>query len=136
MAVLNEDNEHRSFHFILCESAARKAPKGNRAVVREQIAHVIALSRRANITVRVVPFIQPQNAADVMLYPFTYLRIPAERIAGSFEYVHIGAPDARRYLDHKQAVEVYSRHFTDAMEAGIGDDDARRFLMEISREYR
>ncbi|HEV7647409.1 MAG TPA: helix-turn-helix transcriptional regulator [Actinophytocola sp.] len=121
-ALLDEDEEKRSFHFILCESAARKAPRGNRAVVREQIAHVVALSRRANIRVQVVPFIQSKDAVDLMLYPFTYLRIPAEGVAGSFEYVHIGAPDDRR--------------FTDATSAGLGDDDARRFLMEISREYR
>ena len=135
-AILNEGEMKRRFHFILCESAVRKAPKGKRAVVREQIAHVISLSRRVNITVQVVPFIQAQDAADIMLYPFTYLRVPAEGIATSFEYVHIGAPDDRRYLDHKQAVQIYDRHFTGATEAGMGGNDARRFLLEISREYR
>ena len=130
------DDEERRFHFILCESAARKAPRGNRSVVREQIAHVVALSRRPNITVQIVPFIQPPDVVDLLLYPFTYLRIPAEGSADSFEYVHIGAPDDRRYLDHRQAIQVYDRRFTDAVAAGLGGEDARRFLMEISREYR
>jgi hypothetical protein len=134
-AVVLDDNERR-FHFILCESAVRKAPRGDRALVREQVAHVIALSQRPNVAVQVVPFIQPMDTAYPVLYPLTYLRIPADGFVDCFEYVHIGAPDDRRYLVDKQALQVYDRCFSDAAAAAIGGDDARRFLREISREYR
>lgn len=136
-SLLEQGDESRQFHFILCESAVRKTPRGNRAVIREQIAHVIALSKRENVKIQVIPFVRTElDTLDPMLYPFTSLRVPTEGIASSLEYVRIGAPDDRRYLDDKQAIDVYDRRFTDATEAGIGGEDARRFMKEISREYR
>ncbi len=134
--LLDDDNRDRNFHFLLCESAVRKAP-GGRAVVREQIAHIIDLSERPHIEIQVVPFIQTsKHAADSILYAFTYLHIPAEHTAPSFEYVHIGAPDYRRYLDKPSAVRAYLDRFTKGADCGIGGDDAVLFLKEIWRENR
>jgi hypothetical protein len=135
-ALLADDEGRRRFHFVLCESAARKAPSGDRALVREQVAYVLALSQRPNIEIQVVPFIQTSHDVDDKLYPFTYFHVPAEGIADAIEYVHIGAPDARRYINQKATIAVYERLFTAATNAGLGGDDARLFLDEIRAEYR
>lgn len=136
--LLNRAGEDRIFHFVLCESALRKMYGPNREVLREQIGHLVALSRRPGITIQVAPFTQPSaNAAMAVLYPFTTLRIPVQGIASSLEYVYLSTPgEERRYLDDKPAVEVYDRLFTRAIPAGQEGDHARRFMQEISREYR
>jgi transcriptional regulator with XRE-family HTH domain len=134
-AVLTDDGDRR-FHFVLCESAARKAPRGNRAVVREQVAHVIALSQRPNIEIQVMPFVSTSHDVDDKLYPFTYFYVPPDGVADAIEFVHIGAPDARRYINQKSTLAVYEQLFTAAMNAALGADDSRRYLEDIRAAYR
>lgn len=136
--LLQRAGEERIFHFVLCESALRKMYGPNRAVVREQVAHLIALTRMPGIIIQVAPFTQSSaDAAKAILYPFTILRIPVQGIASSLEYVYLSTPgEDRRYLDDKSSVEVYDRLFTRAIPAGQEGEHARRFMQEISREYR
>lgn len=135
--LIYRGGEGRIFHFVLCESAVRKMFGPRREIVREQIAHIIALSRLPGVTIQVAPDSQPSvDAAKATTHPFTSLRIPVQGIASSLEFVYLSTPGDRRYLDDKDSVEIYDRLFTRAIPAGQEREHARRFLEEISREYR
>lgn len=135
--LIYRGGEGRIFHFVLCESAFRKMYGSNRELIREQIAHIIAVSRLPGVTIQIAPFAQPSvTAAKAVQHPFTSLRIPAQGIASPLEFVYLATPGDRRYLDDKDAVEKYDRLFTQAIPAGQEREHARRFLEEISREYR
>jgi hypothetical protein len=135
--LIRRAGEDRLFHFVLCESTLRKRFGSGRLVMREQIAHMLALSRMPGITIQVVPFPQSSaTAAKAVLHPFASLRIPTQGIASSLEYVYLSTPGDRRYLDDKDSVEVYDRLFTRAVAAGLEGDHARRFMEEVSREHR
>lgn len=130
------DGRPRRFEFVLCESALRKAPRSDRAVVRKQLAHVIKLSRLPHIEVQVVPFVGPAASEDtLMLYPFVYLRVPIYDSEAQ-EFVNTGTHENRIWVDTASGVAPYSRRFASASAVAIKGEDARRFMEEIRREYR
>lgn len=130
------DDEAPIVHFVLCESAIRRV-YGDRTVAREQIGHLIALSRLPNVTIQVVPFVTKSvGGSGHVLYTFTSMRIPTHTLASSLEFVYVSVPGDRRYLDDKESVEIYDRLFTGAVKVGLDDEDSRRFMNEIRREYR
>lgn len=133
--LLDQTDSERIFHFILDESCLHKAPRGNRVVLREQISHMIDLSRRENIRVQIVPFApNSPHAEEAMLYPFTSVRVPSQGLESSLEFVFVGVAGDYRYIDAKPVVEIYDRRFSHATEAGLYGDAARRFMQDRCNE--
>jgi hypothetical protein len=122
-------------HFVLSESCLRRA-WGDRAVMREQIDHLITLSNRPTVMVQVMPF----NAAPGRRSPignrFTLLRVPSPGVAGPLELAYIEGEAEIRYLDDKKALAAHDNAWTRLSTAALSFEDSRKFLRQVGREFQ
>ncbi len=86
---------------VLDEAALRRAP-GGRAVLRAQLAHLLALADLPNVTVQIVPFDAGPHAAAGG--PFTILRFPDPVLP---DVVYLEQLNSALYLDQPDDVIDY-----------------------------
>jgi hypothetical protein len=90
---------------VLNEAVVRRAPD-DRAVMREQLRHLIALAERPNITIQVLPF--EAGLHPGMRGPFNLLRFPTEY---DMDTVYLEHELGALYQEKPEATQYYSDLF-------------------------
>ncbi|HEX2314390.1 MAG TPA: helix-turn-helix transcriptional regulator [Thermomonospora sp.] len=113
---------------VVDETALRRRV-GGRAVIREQIAHLIELAALPNITLQVVPLDVAASAAAGG--PFTILRFAEPALS---DVVYLEHLTSALYLDKPSDVEAYLRAINGLCVAAGQPQESVRLLQDILAE--
>jgi transcriptional regulator with XRE-family HTH domain len=121
-------------HHVLSESCVRRvwAPP---QVMREQIAHVIELSKRPNMMIQLMPFDAPAGRRSPIAIPFTLLHAPSPGAAGPLELGYLEGEGEIRYLDDTKTLFAYDTAWTRLTAAALGFAESREFLARVLDDY-
>lgn len=115
------------FEAIIHEAALRMR-FGSRSTARAQLAHMLELSERPTITVRVVTF--DADAFSGIAYPMLYLTGPVPQL----DTVHLDATHGGVFLDAASHLANYRTLFGKAERASLGLTDSRDFIHRVRKE--
>ncbi|MFB6592206.1 helix-turn-helix domain-containing protein [Streptomyces diastaticus] len=116
-------SEHApGFHVVLDEAALRR-PYGDRAVMREQLEHLIEISERPNVTLQVMPFSFGGHAGESGA--FALLRFPESDLS---DVVYLEQLTSALYLDKREEVAQYERAM-ERLQRDSPDPDRTRDLL-------
>jgi transcriptional regulator with XRE-family HTH domain len=112
--------------FILSESTLLRRV-GDAAIMREQIEHVIDISTRPNIQVRVLPF-ESRTFPPGCMFPFELFTIRSHEESQPLEYVYVEDYDDGRYRDDRESVYTYSDLWRRFRGASLDPQETRAML--------
>ncbi|WP_246608215.1 helix-turn-helix domain-containing protein [Paractinoplanes toevensis] len=126
---LDESNA-ADLNFILSESALRRTV-GSTATMRDQLAFLIEVSKRSNVTLQVLPFSAETYA--ISSFPFIILRFNDDATSDT-----IYTEDYRDavYLDRPDDVKAYSRLWGELQAAALGAVESRRLIAKIADQVK
>ncbi len=122
------------FHAILSESCLRRE-YGGRSVMVEQLEHLLALSKRANILIQVLPFTVTTRGAGAE-DRFTLIRVPSPGAAGDLDMAIVESQGDIRYIDDKPAVTAREAVWARLSAAALSAEDSRQFIEHVARSFR
>jgi predicted XRE-type DNA-binding protein len=124
------------YHVVVSESCLWRE-YGGPAVMREQLDHMIKLSKRGNVLVQVLPFKERASGTQVATRPFILVRVPSPGVAGPLELAYIQGEQEIRYIDDKKALDAYEAAWRILVSAALPAEDSRRFIRYIrDRNYK
>jgi hypothetical protein len=125
------------FYAVLSESCIRRV-QGDHAVMRDQIGHLIALSRLPHVTIQLIPFEprsdsatrRPRAIADTgVLERFGLLRLAAPGVLGDLpEYLDYAFTRNGTELTWSDNVRRYETLWSQAIGAALSPAETRSFL--------
>ncbi|MGA4857303.1 helix-turn-helix domain-containing protein [Streptomyces koyangensis] len=110
------------FHVVLDEAALRR-PYGDRAVMREQLGHLIEISERPNVTLQVMPFSFGGHAGESGA--FALLSFPESDLS---DVVYLEQLTSALYLDKREEVAQYEKAM-ERLQRDSPDPDRTRDLL-------
>ncbi|MEU3352214.1 helix-turn-helix transcriptional regulator [Streptomyces sp. NPDC037389] len=112
----------------LIHEAALRMRVGGRKVAREQLVHLIELSERSRVTLRVIPFAHDDfiQVTQTVLY--------AGGVVPQLDTVHIDTSWNGRYLDAAADLERYQALLAFATLLSLGPSASRKFIHDIAQE--
>lgn len=124
------------YHVVVSESCLWRE-YGSPAVMREQLDHMIRLSKRGNVLLQVLPFKERASGTQVATRPFILVRVPSPGVAGPLEVAYIQGEQEIRYIDDKKALDAYETAWRVLVSAALPAEDSRRFVRYIrDRNYK
>jgi hypothetical protein len=127
--VLTRDHPVQ-YHVVLSESSLWRE-YGGVSVMREQINHMITLSKRENVLLQVLTFKERASGTQVATRPFIMVRVPSPGVAGPLELGYIQGEKEIRYIDDKKALDAYEKAWRLLTSAALPAEDSRRFMRYI-----
>lgn len=113
------------FHCVLDEATLHR-PFGSRAVMDEQLRHLVEISERPNVTLQVVPFELGGHPAESGA--FTLLLFPEPEIP---DLVYVEQLTGSLYLDKQEDVEEYAQVLHRLVENSLSPAKTRAHLHRI-----
>ena len=124
------------YHVVLSESSLWRE-YGSTSVMREQLNHMIKLSKRENVLLQVLTFKERASGTQVATRPFILVRVPSPGVAGPLELGYIQGEKEIRYIDDKKALDAYEKAWRLLTSAALPAEDSRRFIRYIeNRNFR
>lgn len=117
------------FHIVLDEAALRR-PYGDRAVMREQLQHLIDMSERPNVRLQVMPFSFGGHSGESGA--FTILSFPESDLS---DVVFLEQLTSALYLDKREDVLQYEQALKELQQDSPGPAESRdvlRGLLQLS----
>ncbi|MGV9275817.1 helix-turn-helix domain-containing protein [Streptomyces griseosporeus] len=117
------------FHIVLDEAALRR-PYGDRAVMREQLQHLIDMSEQPNVRLQVMPFSFGGHSGESGA--FTILSFPESDLS---DVVFLEQLTSALYLDKREDVLQYEQALKELQQDSPGPDESRdllRGLLQLS----
>ncbi|MFJ7146663.1 helix-turn-helix domain-containing protein [Streptomyces sp. NPDC100445] len=114
----------------MLEEAILLRPVGGPGVMREQLDHLIELSQRDGINIRIIPF--ERSASVAPSYPITHLTFGD---GGPSELVYIELIDSAMYLSRAGEIEQYRQVLLNLLAASERMRDSRDLLVEARDRY-
>lgn len=112
---------------ILDEAVLRRAV-GGPLVLRDQLDHVLKVSRLTNVTIQVLPFSAGAHAATAG--PFVIMEFP-EPVDP--DLVYLDGLTKSAYLEKVSEVETYRAVFTDLISVALSPADSRELIADTAR---
>jgi hypothetical protein len=113
---------------IVSEAALHRI-QGSRAVMRAQLKHLVKMSKRPNITIRVLPFDMPDRIA--VASAFELFRLEQQNIATVYLEDLFGAT----YLKEPEEYTQYSSAYARLRDAALDQEETREFIDRMAGEY-
>jgi transcriptional regulator with XRE-family HTH domain len=134
-ALLTRATDPLTLRVVLSETVLRR-PVGGRAVMREQLAHLVYVSELPNIAIRVVPFAAGMHSG-VVTGPFEILRFPLNGDGNETEppTVYADGYTGGLYLDKPREVEQYDAAFQGIWETSLDEQASQRLIAEWAGSY-
>lgn len=114
---------------VLSEAALRRV-QGSPKIMRAQIQHLIKMSKRPNITIRVLPFDAPDRIA--VMSSFMLFRLSEQKLSVVYLEDVLGAT----YLKEPDEFTHYGSVFARLRGSALNPDASRDFLDRMAEEYR
>jgi uncharacterized protein DUF5753/helix-turn-helix protein len=113
---------------VLSEAALHRI-QGSKAIMRAQLRYLVKMSRRPNITIRVLPFDTPNRisvASSVKLFKLAQQNIASVYLEDLFGATYLKEPE-----EYTQYSSVYAR----IRDAALSPEESREFIDRMAREY-
>ncbi|MFB6677853.1 helix-turn-helix domain-containing protein [Streptomyces sp. NPDC057684] len=114
---------------VLDESALRRVV-GSRAVMREQLEHLVEQSQLPHVTVQVIPF--DMGAHPGLNGQYAILEFPD---AADSSVVYIEGVTSDLYLEKANDVQKYSVMYEHLRAQALNVEQSRQFIAKIAQEY-
>lgn len=121
LALLDDPDRH--FHQLLSEATLRWVI-GSPTVMADQLAHLVELSQRPNVTLGVIPFGRPAPV------PPSAFHLYGDRAAEA------GTDVGTTFLDERPDLQMYRALFDRLDQVALHGHDARTLIREIEGTYR
>lgn len=115
-------------HVLIQTEGSLRATVGSVDVMREQVAHLIAVTRIPNVRLGVIPAYRP--------LPFTCGTAFHLYEGDKFAYAVVGLEVAAATLDQPEDIAHFTALFNRLAQTAVYDDEARAVLAEIAESYR
>ncbi|MFF3568262.1 helix-turn-helix domain-containing protein [Nocardia jiangxiensis] len=132
---LEESRERFSLYVTLSEAAVRH-PIGGRAIMAAQLRHLVRLTHRSNVSIRIVP-LTVGCFLGLDVGPFVLLEFPEHVNPALTEppVVYIEGYTGALYLDKPDEIEQYRTALSAIESAALNQSESRALLMKIAEEY-
>lgn len=114
---------------VLDEAALRRVV-GNRALMREQLEHLVEQSQLPHVTVQVIPF--EMGAHPGLNGQYAILEFPD---AADSSVVYIEGVTSDLYLEKANDVQKYSVMYEHLRAQALNVEQSRQFIADIAKEY-
>ncbi|MCI3931303.1 MULTISPECIES: helix-turn-helix domain-containing protein [unclassified Streptomyces] len=114
---------------VLDESALRRVV-GNRALMREQLEHLVEQSQLPHVTVQVIPF--EMGAHPGLNGQYAILEFPD---ASDSSVVYIEGVTSDLYLEKANDVQQYSVMYEHLRAQALNVDQSRQLIADIAKDY-
>ena len=111
--------------YVLSESAIRRMV-GGPGTMRDQLAHLVALSQRPNVTIQVLPFAAQTYA--VSSFSFVILRFDQDTAS---DVIYTETFTDADYLDRPDLVRAYTKLWDDLRAAALGPVESRLLIEQL-----
>lgn len=120
---------------VIGEAALRRVA-GDRSVMAAQIRHLIKMSTRDNVTIRVLPFSAGYPDGKSMP-PFVLLEYGTTPLGEEAEppIVYLEGAVGDMYLQNEEDVRIYHRAYDSIKQAALDEAPSRDLLRQIAWEY-
>ncbi len=122
-----ERDEPPNFEAIVHEAALRMRV-GGRKVARRQLEHLLSMSERPGLILRVIPFTS-EDFIDV-----TQTVMYASGVVPQLDTAHIDTPLGGRYLDAAADLDRYRTLLGVAEQAALTPEESRSVIRHVARE--
>ncbi|MEG8183338.1 helix-turn-helix domain-containing protein [Nocardia terpenica] len=122
---------------VLLSEAALRYPVGGPAVMEEQCRHLIELSQRPNVSIRIIP-IGIGAHLGLQVGSFVLLEFPEHvnpKLSES-PVVYVEGYTGALYLDKAGEIEKYQAACSILEGTALGERESRELLLDIAEEYR
>ncbi|MFJ8746846.1 helix-turn-helix domain-containing protein [Embleya sp. NPDC127516] len=126
--LLNRDDPPQLTALI--DEAALRREVGSRAVMREQVEHLIEMDKRPTITIKVIPF--SAGAHRGQIGSFLWLEFPED---DATDVIYSDNPSGNSYFSRPDEVAAFVSTFTSIDKLSLAPADTRRFLHKLTMEY-
>lgn len=111
---------------------------GGPAVMAEQLAHLVAVSRQANISIRVLPFAVGVHGGMAASAPFTLLSFPRDARGELLEppLAYVDTLTGALYLNKPDEFEAYQLAWKDLDHRTPNEEESRRMITSVLEELR
>ncbi|MFH8939506.1 DUF5753 domain-containing protein [Streptomyces griseosporeus] len=116
-------------HVVLDESALRR-PYGNRAVMRDQLHHLIDMSERENVWLQIMPFSAGGHSGGAGA--FTILTFPEPDLS---DVVYVEQLTSALYLEKRWEVDQYQMALWELLEDSLTPERSRDLLRRLTRPF-
>lgn len=133
-AIWQRDDPPR-FEVVLSEAVLRR-PIGGRAVMAEQLRHVLALSERSNMSIRLLPF--SAGAYLGIGTTFTLLTFPDDMSTGDPiepPLLHIDTFNGGLVLNDEADIAAHRAVWKDVSHRALGIAASRQLITKAMKEY-
>lgn len=117
------------FEMLLNEAVLRRV-QGSKAIMREQLQHLVTASNRPNIKIRVLPFSVPDRIA--MPSAFSLFRLQEQ----NFSTVYLEDLFGATYLKEPEEFTQYSVVYGRLRDAALDPEASRKFLAKVAESYK
>ena len=114
----------------LFDEAALRREVGGRATMREQIEHLITVSERPTVTIRVIPF--SAGAHRGQIGSFIWLEFPED---DDPDAVYSDNPTGNSHFTRPDEVADFAHSFRSIEKLSLTPADSRQFLHDLMMEY-
>ncbi|MEU4243458.1 helix-turn-helix transcriptional regulator [Actinoplanes sp. NPDC026619] len=118
-------DENTELAYVLSESAIRRMV-GGPGTMRDQLAHLVALSHRPNVTIQVLPFAAQTYA--VSSFSFVILRFDQDSAS---DVIYTETFTDADYLDRPDLVRAYTKLWDDLRAAALGPVESRLLIEQL-----
>ncbi|AJE44504.1 helix-turn-helix domain-containing protein [Streptomyces nodosus] len=121
---------HRPGIVAMLDEGILQRPVGGPAVMRQQLDHLLQLSRHDGINIRIVPF--ERSASVAPSYPITHLVFGD---GGPSELIYVELIDSALYLSRAAEIEQYRNVLLNLLAASARMKDSESMLKEARARY-
>jgi Domain of unknown function (DUF5753)/Helix-turn-helix domain len=121
-------------HVVMSESSLRRE-YGNAEVMREQIDHMIKMSRRDNVRLQVLPFKARTGKQISFRSTWTLVHMPSSGIGGPLEIAFSEGEDDIRYLDDEKALRAHDDAWGRFTAAALDFEPTREFMRDVANDF-
>jgi transcriptional regulator with XRE-family HTH domain len=118
-------DEQTELAYVLSESAIRRMV-GGPDTMHDQLAHLVALSHRPNVTIQVLPFAAQTYA--VSSFSFVILRFDQDSAS---DVIYTETFTDADYLDRPDLVRAYTKLWDDLRAAALGPVESRLLIEQL-----
>ncbi|MQY16589.1 hypothetical protein SRB5_67900 [Streptomyces sp. RB5] len=125
-----KDGENPLRLWVVMDESALRRVVGNKAIMRDQLDHLVALTQQPHVTIQVIKF--DMGAHPGVTGQYAILEFPD---AADSSVVYLEGVTSDLYLEKANDVQNYSVMYEHLRAQALNADDTRKFILEVAKDY-
>jgi transcriptional regulator with XRE-family HTH domain len=134
-ARLEESADTFMLRVVLDEAAIRRVGIGAPSVMTEQLEHLVTVSKRPNVSIRIVP-LGANSYIGLQTGPFVLLEFPPRKLEWMHEppLIYVECFTGDLYLGNQTDVDKYRYAYAAIEKAALSEAQSRALCLKIAKE--